>query len=122
MKMLALVLSAAVLGSSMAAADEPFQLADIHGKSHTPMSPGARKAVVLLFVSPFCPTANTLTSEANKIAADYGDRFGFYFVETDAGLSHADATKHAETLEIKAPLLLDPQQLLVKRTKAKTTP
>jgi hypothetical protein len=107
---------------SLAAADEAVQMADIHGKSHTPLIAGARKAVVLLFVSPFCPTANTLTPEANKIEADYGDRFAFYFVEADAGLAIADARKHAETLGIKAPLLLDPQQLLVKRTRARTTP
>ena len=121
MNMIAFVVSAALLANH-AAGDEPVQLADIHGKSHTPLVTGARKAVVLLFVSPFCPTANTLIPEANKIAVEYGDRFAFYFVEADAGLAIADARKHAETSEIKAPLLLDPQQLLVKRTNARMTP
>ena len=108
-------------GSSLAV-ELPVQLSDIHGKTYTPLTAGKHKAVVLVFVSPFCPTANTFTPEANKIAAEYGDRFAFYFVEADAGLSLSDAKKHAETLEIKAPLLLDPRQLLAKQTKAKTTP
>jgi hypothetical protein len=106
----------------LSAADSSIQLSDINGKLHTPLIAGTHKAAVLFFISPFCPTANTCTPEANKIAAEYRDRFTFYFVEADAGLSIADARKHAEMLEIKAPLLLDPQHLLVKRTKAKTTP
>jgi hypothetical protein len=122
MKLLAFLLGVALLTDLVTAADDTIQLTDIRGKSHTPLVAGLHKGVVLVFVSPFCPTANTLTPEASKIAADYGDRFAFYFVEADAGISIADARKHAETLEIKAPLLLDPQQLLVRRTKAKTTP
>jgi hypothetical protein len=122
MEVLAFVLFASLLISRPAAAEEPVQLTDIHGKTHMPFLAGAHKAVVLVFVSPFCPTANTLIPEANRIAAEYGDHFAFYFVEADAGLSIADARKHAQTSEIKAPLLLDPRQLLVKRTKARTTP
>ena len=116
------VLCILLLVSHLSAADSSIQLPDINDKVHTPLVTGAQKAAVLFFVSPFCPTANTLTTEANKIAAAYRDRFAFYFVEADAGLSVADAKKHAETLGIQAPLLLDPQHLLVKRINAKTTP
>lgn len=112
----------ALLAVELPAAEKPLQLSDIQGKAHTPLVVGDRKAVVLVFVSPFCPTANTFTPEVSSIAKDYADRFAFYFVEADAGLTLADAKKHAETLEIKATLLLDPDQRLARLTQAKSTP
>jgi len=103
-------------------ADKPIELADISGKTHLPLSAEGKKAVVLVFVSPFCPTSNAFTPEVNKLAAEYGDRFNFYLVEADTDIKLDDAKKHVETLEIKAPVLLDPQQQLVKLTGATTTP
>lgn len=117
---------AALLGLLAAAAafgaDKAPELQDIHGKTFAPLSAGDRKATVLVFVSPFCPTSNTFTPEVNDIAAKYGDRFSFYFVEADAEISPTDAKKHADTFEMKAPVLLDPKQVLARRTGAKTTP
>lgn len=111
-----------LLAVSALAADKPLELADLSGKAHTPLVAGERKAVVLVFVSPFCPTSNAFTPEVNKIAAEYGDRFAFYLIEADAEISPADAKKHVETLAIQAPVLLDPQQQLAKQTKATITP
>lgn len=105
-----------------AGAEKTPELQDVHGKTFAPLSVGDRKAAVLVFVSPFCPTSNTFTPEVNDIAAKYGDRFSFYFVEADAEISSADAKKHADTFEMKAPVLLDPKQVLARRTGAKTTP
>lgn len=113
----------ALMSAGMAlAADKSPELRDINGKTHSPLAVGSRKAAVLVFVSPFCPTSNTFTPEVNDIAAKYGDRFAFYFVEADAELALADAKKHAETFEMKAPVLLDPKQELARKTNAKTTP
>lgn len=108
--------------SGLHAADAPIQLPDIGGKPHTPLTVGDRKAVVLFFVSPYCPTSNAFTPEINRIAADYGDRFAFYLVEADADIKLDDARKHAETMEIKAPLLIDAKQQLARLTKAAITP
>lgn len=108
--------------ASLHAADKPFEFSDLDGKPHTPLVAGESKAIVLVFVSPFCPTSNTFTPEINKIAADYAGRVAFYLIEADADLKPADAKKHKETFEITAPILLDPEQRLAKLTKAKTTP
>jgi len=111
-----------LLAASLPAAEKPIELPGLDGKTHTPLAVGERKGVVLIFVSPFCPTSNAFTPEANRIVADYGDRFAFYFIEADAEIKEADAKKHVETMEIKAPVLLDPSQHLAKRTKATITP
>lgn len=104
------------------AKDSPLELSDLEGKVHVPLMIGAKKAVVLVFVSPFCPTSNAFTPEINRIAADYADKFTFYLIEADAEITSADAKKHVETFEIKAPVLLDPEQRLAKLTKAHITP
>src|SRR5262245_61700500 len=94
-----LVLALALLSSHLAAAEEkPLELSDLEGKTRTPLVAGDRKAIVLVFVSPYCPTSNTFTPEVNRIAAEYGDRFAFFLVEADATISLNDAKKHAEVL------------------------
>ena len=122
MKRLAPLLFSLLLAATAIAAEKPIELADLEGKTRTPLTVGDRKGVVLVFVSPFCPTSNAFTPEVNRIAADYADRFSFYLIEADADISPADAKKHVETMEIKAPVLLDPQQRLAKLTKAAITP
>jgi thiol-disulfide isomerase/thioredoxin len=115
----------AILGLAAAlsfGSEGEIELMDIHGQAHKPLSDSSKKGTVLVFVSPFCPTSNALTPEANRIAREHADRFAFYFVEADAVISEADARKHAEKLQISAPLLLDPKQVLAKMTQAKTTP
>jgi hypothetical protein len=116
------LLLALVVWAQVAAAAEPISLTDLSGKQHQPLAVGDKKAVVLVFISPFCPTSNTFTPEVNKIAAEYGDRFAFYLVQAEAGISAADAKKHADLFEIKAPVLLDPEHKLARLTQAKITP
>jgi hypothetical protein len=122
MKHLAPLLLALLLATTAFAAEKPIELSDLEGKIRTPLAVGDRKGVVLVFVSPFCPTSNAFTPEVNRIAADYADRFTFYLIEADADISVTDAKKHVETMEIKTPVLLDPQQRLAKLTKASITP
>jgi thiol-disulfide isomerase/thioredoxin len=111
----------AVFTCATAATAEPLSLSDVDGGKHTLLA-GDKKPMVLVFVSPYCPTSNAFTPEINRIAADYDGRVAFYLVEADADITGADARKHVETMEIKAPVLLDPAQRLAKLTKAKTTP
>lgn len=99
-----------------------LSLQDVNGVSHAPLDAGSRLAVVLVFTSPFCPTANTFTPEIKAISEAYADRFSFYFVEADADLSFADARKHAEIMETSVPVLLDSTQQLVRLTGATVTP
>lgn len=122
MKPFVVALLAALAVAGLSAAEKPVELLDIRQQPHTPLAVSDRKAAVLFFVSPFCPTSNAFTPEINRIAADYTNQFAFYLVEADADISTADAQKHAETLEIQAPVLLDPAQVLARRTGAKTTP
>lgn len=116
------VLTAALLVPVAQSADDQIRLSDITGKVHEPLKAGDRKAIVLVFLSPFCPTSNAFTPEVNRIAAEYSDRFAFYLVEADAEISLEDAKKHGKMLEIKGTLLLDPKQELARLTKAKATP
>lgn len=113
----------ALLGSSFALADEPLKLSGTDGHEHTPLVvPGGKKAVVLFFVSPYCPTANTFMPEINRISADHAEGFSFYLVHADKDVKHTDVLQHTEMNEVKIPVLLDKEQLLAKRTGAQITP
>lgn len=92
------------------------------GKDHTPLSADGKKAVVLFFVSPYCPTSNTFVSEMNKIAAEYGANIAFDFVHADPDLKLTDILQHTELNAIKAPVLMDKEQRLAHLTHATTTP
>lgn len=116
------LLFALAVWAQVASAAEPISLMDLSGTPHQPLAVGDRKAVVLVFISPFCPTSNAFTPEVNKIATEYADRFGFYLVQAEAGINVADAKKHAELFEIKAPVLLDPEQKFARLVQAKITP
>ncbi|HEY1173026.1 MAG TPA: hypothetical protein VGH19_16780 [Verrucomicrobiae bacterium] len=84
-----------LLASNLIAAEASPEFVDTNGKRHSPLTVGEKKGAVLVFVSPFCPTSNAFMPEVNKIATQYADRFVFYFVEADAGISLPDAQKHA---------------------------
>lgn len=104
------------------AEEKPWEFADFNGKPHTPLVVGDKKAVVLVFVSAYCPTANTFMPEINRIVADYEKSFSFYLVHADPALKTEDVYRHAEMFEVKAPVLLDKEQRLAKLTKASITP
>ena len=84
--------------------------------------PAGKKAVVLFFVSPYCPTANNFMPEINRIAADYGGAFSFHLVHADADVKQADVLQHTAMHEVMFPVLLDKEQLLAKRTGTTITP
>jgi thiol-disulfide isomerase/thioredoxin len=115
------VLCFAPRAQSQAPAQLQFPGAD--GKEHTPLVvPAEKKAAVLCFVSPYCPTSNTFVPELNRIAADYGDKFAFYFVHADPDVKLTDVLQHTEMNEIKATVILDKEQKLARLTQAKITP
>jgi thiol-disulfide isomerase/thioredoxin len=107
---------------ALAAAEPALTLTGADGKEHTPLAAGEKRAVVLFFVSPYCPTSNSFVKEMNLIAAEYGDRVAFNFVHSDADQKLTDILQHTEMNEIKAPVLMDKDQRLAKQTGAKITP
>jgi thiol-disulfide isomerase/thioredoxin len=109
--------------SAKSQAPDALQLPGADGKEHTPLVvPAEKKASVLCFVSPYCPTSNTFVPELNRIVADYSGKFTFYFVHADADVKLTDVLQHTEMNEIKATVLLDKEQKLAKLTQAKITP
>lgn len=104
------------------AAETPVGVTDLKGGAHTLWSGDEARPVVLVFVSPYCPTSNAFLPEINRIAAAYGERVRFYLVQSDPSVKKADAVKQAELFEIKATVLLDPGQQVARRAKAQVTP
>ena len=111
-----------VFSLSVFAAEPAITLPGADGKEHSPLVAGDKKAIVLFFVSAYCPTSNTFVKEMNQIAADYGDKIAFDFVHSDSDLKLTDILQHTEMNEIKATVLIDQEQRLAKLTHAKITP
>ena len=99
-----------------------ISLSGADGQEHTPLAVGDKKAAVLFFVSPYCPTSNTFVPEINKIVADYPTGFAFYLVHSDPDVKFTDILQHTQMMEIKATVLVDKEQTLAKFAQAKTTP
>jgi thiol-disulfide isomerase/thioredoxin len=104
------------------ASDTALTLPAADGKDYTPLAASDKKAVVLFFVSAYCPTSNTFVPEINKIVADYNGKFAFYLVHADSDLKLTDVLQHTEMMGVKTTVLMDKEQKLVKLTQAKTTP
>lgn len=115
----------ALLGCLLPAgrADEAaLTLNDLDGKPVAVLDAGEKKAVVIFFVSPYCPTSNKFCPEMNAIVKDFGGDFAFRFVHSDSTVTEEDRKRHAELMELQAPVLDDTKQALAKRLGATTTP
>lgn len=105
------------------AAPLAFQLRDTQGVTHTQAEFAGRKAVVLFFTTTDCPIANSYVPEMNRIHDAYASRgVLFYAVQTDLTIPEADVAKYARDFQYSYPLLLDPNQKLVRWTGASITP
>lgn len=101
---------------------EQLTLTTIDGKTLSPLNTSGKKAVVLFFVSPYCPTSNTFAPEMNSIQNEFNESFAFCFVHSDTSVTPADMTQHATLMEFKAPVLDDGEQKLAKLVGARVTP
>lgn len=100
-----------------------LELLDVEGKAFHPLQVGeGKKGSVLVFVSPYCPTAGKFLSEVNKIAAQFEGKFEFYLVHSDPETKVTDAYQQAILNEVKITVLLDKQQVLAKAVDARITP
>jgi len=106
-----------------AGASEPSRvvLNDLDGVSRQPIEPADKLASVLIFYGHDCPISNGYAPEINRIAASHTN-FAFYIVQADSDLTLAAARVHAKEYDLRMPVLLDPQQELIKLFKPKVTP
>jgi thiol-disulfide isomerase/thioredoxin len=103
-------------------AGEALSLPDLDGKPVAALDAAGKKAAVIFFVSPYCPTSNTFAPEMNSIVKDFGGDFVFRFVHSDTTVTEADRKQHATMMEFTEPVLTDIAQKLAKQLGAKTTP
>ena len=96
-----------------------FQLRDTQGASHTPAEWSSAKAVVVYFTTTDCPIANSYVPEMNRIHDAYAPRgIAFFAVQTDLTIPEGDVVKYARDFRYAYPLLLDPQQILIRHAGA----
>jgi len=112
----------AILGTPQLSAEEPIRLPDLEEQEVDVLDPGEKKAVVLFFVSPYCPTSNTFGPAMKKIAESFGKDFAFFSIHSDTSVSDQDRATHAEMMEITHPVLEDSDQALAKKLGATITP
>jgi hypothetical protein len=92
------------------------------GLEHAPLQAGNKNAVVLFFVSPYCPTANTFMSEIKAIVTEYRDDFVFQLIHAEPGLEITQVLEHQERFEFPLTALLDLELKLARRVGARITP
>lgn len=111
-----------LVGAPQSSAEEALRLPDLEEQDVDPLDPGEKKAVVLFFVSPYCPTSNTFGPAMKEIAEAFTDDFAFFSIHSDTSVSDQDRTTHAEMMEITHPVLEDGDQALAKKLGATITP
>jgi len=100
-----------------------FALRDTAGLVHRQDEWTRSRAVVVFFTTTDCHVSNSYVPEMNRIRSDYSARgVAFYAVQTDTTISDADVRKHAKDFGFTFPVLLDPEQELVRLTGATATP
>ena len=101
----------------------PAALAAFTSPTHLPSGTVGRKAIALIFVLHDCPIANSYAPELERIIKKYTPhKIDFFLVYPDARLDVKTAKAHAKQFGYTCSILLDPKQLLVKKTGATITP
>jgi peroxiredoxin len=118
-----IVLLCAALWTSRAAAPPQFRLRDTQGALHTAAEWGNHKAILLFFVTIDCPVGNSYVPEMNRIHDTYAPLgVAVYGVQADPGVAEPAVVKYAREYRYGFPLLLDPDQVLVRLANATVTP
>ena len=105
------------------AAGPQFELADTRGGRHNFDEWQGHKAVVLFFVTTDCPVGNSYVPEMNRIREAYAARGVLFFaVQAETSVAETEVARYAAEYRYTFPLLLDPQQVLVRWTGATITP
>ncbi len=122
MNLRSLLLNSLWIVCAASGAEPDLTLPALNGEPHSPLKAVGKTGSVMIFVSPYCPTSNSLMPEVLKMATEQGDKFSFFLVQSDKDLKKEDALQHAEMFQVKMPVLLDSEQKLALRLKAKITP
>jgi peroxiredoxin len=100
-----------------------FALRDTEGTVHLQDDWSKATAIVIFFTTTDCPLSNGYVPEMNRVRKDYSGRgVAFYAVQTDTTIAEAEVRRHAREFGFSFPVLLDPQQFLVRLTGATATP
>src|SRR4051795_10319678 len=100
-----------------------FSLRDTAGVVHTSAEWANAKAAVVLFVTIDCPIGNSYVPELNRIREAYAPRgVVMWAVQADPGIAESAVAKYASDYRYSFPVLLDPQQVLVRHAGATITP
>ena len=116
---------AALVGAKTDATTRPANptLTDLQGVSHQPLSPGADRAAVLVFIRTDCPVSNTYAPEINRLVNEYGGKkIAFYVVYAMKDLSESDARQHVKAFGYSCPAIIDRRHELVDAVGATVTP
>lgn len=98
---------------------EELSFADLQGKSYSPKD-WQGKTVVLFFVGLECPVANAYAPEVHaQMNATKEQKFDWYGVHSEPGVTKEEATKHAAEYKLTMPILLDSEQKLAAAVGAK---
>lgn len=122
MRHLAIASLAGFLFSAAFATEKELELPDLTGSLHAPLTTVDKPANVIAFVSPYCPSSNTMMKELSSITQAYSSKIAFYFVHADPSIKEADVLQHTEMFSIKNPVLLDKDQALAKQLQITITP
>ena len=95
---------------------------DLEGRALDPFSnPG--NGVVLVFLQPDCPIANRYAPEIQRLHQIHQtDGIRFFLVYADPSMTGELARKHLQEFNYRIPALLDPRQVLVRKSRATVTP
>lgn len=112
-----------MLAFAAPAAQLQFALRDVDGVEHRQSEWANKRGIVLFFKTTECPLSNGYVPEMNRLRQEYSARgVAFYAVEADTTLNVTDVRKHAKDFGFTFPVLIDKQQVLVRLTRATTTP
>lgn len=107
----------------LARAQAPLTLRDVDGKEQRPFADTTVKAVVLVFILPDCPIANSYAPEIKRLCNDYTSRgVRFYIVHVEPDLTDADARRHAREYGYTCGIALDRNQLLARHAGVRRVP
>ena len=100
-----------------------FALRDTAGFVHRQEEWSKNRAVVIFFTTTDCPLSNGYVPEMNRIRVEYAPLgVAFYAVQTDTTIPDVQVQHHAREFGFTFPVLLDPNQILVRLTGAEATP
>lgn len=80
-------------------------------------------AVALVFILSDCPIANSYAPEFNRLHAEFSSRgVSLLLIHADPDLTETAAREHAGEYRLECPVVVDPQQIWVRRAGATATP